>query len=150
MTTLETTRDRLTSELEYLETVELPAAQTAVHAAQGVGDISENTDVRLALGEVARLRARINQIHAALVADRPLEEKPAGVVAHGRLVVLQFGDEAPETYLFGSVEDRHPDAVTLTDASPVGREIDGVAAGSVVDVVVNGRHDRVTVLEVLD
>ena len=83
-----------------------------------------------------------------MTSDRSSTNQPVGVVAHGRLVVLRFGDDAPETYLFGNVEDRHPEAATLTDESPVGREIIGTTAGAVVEVIVGATREFVTVLEV--
>ena len=93
MSTQSATNDRLNAELEELETNTLPTAQAAVDAAQGVGDISENTDVRLALEEIARLHARIRQINTVLSTPSVHVDQPSGVVTHGRLVVLQFGGD---------------------------------------------------------
>jgi transcription elongation factor GreA len=145
---LSPTRVRLHAELEHLVTVELADAQQAVATAQSVGDITENTDVAIALGEVAKIKARMNQIRSVLSLPESSYEAPEGEVAAGRIVSLRFGDEDPELYLFGSVEDRHPEYSTLTVASPIGKAIVGSRAGAVLEVSLGGRVERVEIVSV--
>jgi transcription elongation GreA/GreB family factor len=139
---------RLEAELEALETTALPAAQDEVKVAQGAGDITENTDVPIALAELARVRNRIRQIKAALANPVLVEDAPDGQVAMGRLVTLSFGSDPEETFLFGSVEDRHPDFTTLSLGSPVGRAIDGCHTSDVVEVDFGSMVERVTIVKV--
>jgi transcription elongation factor GreA len=142
------TKERLEAELERLE-VELLAAQDAVAAGQGVGDIAENTDVALAISEVVRLRSRIRQVTEALKNPLTVENLPKGVVGLGRLVTISFGSDDPETFLFGSVEDRHPDYQTLTVGSPVGQALDGAKKGDTVSVDLGATTQKITIREVV-
>ncbi len=138
------TRQRLRAELSDLE-ADHQSARDAVAVAQSVGDVSENTDVALALAEMVRLRNRINQIKQTLALPDPAEEFPEGVVAPGRLVELRFDDDESETYLFGYPEDRHPEWSTLTTTSPVGTAVQGLSPGQSVEPMAGV---RVTVLSV--
>jgi transcription elongation GreA/GreB family factor len=104
-------------------------AEAAVAVGQGVGDITENTDVALALGELLRLRTRREQIRIALAQPAPEGDLEEGVVGLGALVRLRFGDGEEETFLVGTVEDRHADYSTLSMDSPIGTLVCGKRAG---------------------
>jgi transcription elongation GreA/GreB family factor len=120
----------------------------AVAEGQRSGDITENTDVAIALGNLSRVRARMHQIKSALANPTSGEVAPPGTVSVGRIIEIRFDDEDPETYLFGSVEDRHTTFTTMTEASPVGREIVGASEGAVIDVSLGGALHRVAVLSI--
>jgi transcription elongation factor GreA len=141
---------RLEKELEHLETIDLPAARTAVAVAQGVGDITENTDVAIALGELVRVRNRIKQIKDVIANPTAQAVVPAGVIGIGRIVELRFDDDDPETYLFGNVEDRHPLYTTMTEASPVGQTICGRVAGDTIKMELAGTTQAITIISVRD
>ena len=142
-------RLRLEAELERLETADLPAAERAVSEAQGVGDIAENNDVAIAVADRARVRNRIRQIEHALGSGDDEDDAPEGVVSAGRLVTLRFDAEDPETYLFGHVEDRHPDYTTLTENSPVGSAVKGASAGDALELTLGGVTQTIEVLSVV-
>lgn len=145
---LPTTRERLETELSHIENVEMPAAQEAVSEAQRAGDITENTDLAIALGEVARLRRRLEQIRVGLSHDHG-EALPAGEVGVGRLVRLRFeGETDDETYLFGTVEDKHPEYSTLTLNSPVGAAVAGRRAGETTRASLGVGELEIEILEV--
>jgi transcription elongation factor GreA len=147
---MSSTTTRLEKELEQLETIDLPAAQTAVSVAQGVGDITENTDVAIALAELVRVRKRIKQIEVVLANPTALVAVPDGVVGIGRIVELRFDDDDPETYLFGNVEDRHPLYMTMTEASPVGQTICGCAPGDTIKMERGGVTQSIAIISVRD
>ena len=141
------TFERLTRELEAIETTALPAAEDDVARAQGVGDIAENPDVRLALKEVARLRARRDQVREALRDAVVTETGESDVVAVGVLVTLRFeGDDETETFLFGGAEERHERHTTLSRQSPIGAAVEGRRAGERVTVSLGGRETSVEVV----
>jgi transcription elongation factor GreA len=128
------TVDRLHLELEEIEVTALPLARMSVVRAQRDGDIAENPDVRLALAELAQLDARVSQIRTTLSDATIVTVVNADVVATGLLVELSFGPGDCETYLFGTVEDRHPEHDVLSANSPIGQAIAGHAPGESVDV----------------
>jgi transcription elongation GreA/GreB family factor len=122
-------RARLEQELADIESCQMLDAEAAVIAGQGVGDITENTDVAIALGEVARLRTRREQIRIALAQPDPESALEEGVVGLGALIRLRFGDGEEETFLVGTVEDRHADHSTLSMDSPIGKLVCGKRSG---------------------
>jgi transcription elongation GreA/GreB family factor len=125
-------RERLERELFDIESRQMVDAEAAVAAGQGVGDITENTDVALALAEVARLRRRREQIRIALSAQDTESDLSDGVIGLGTLVKLEFGDGEEETFLVGTVEDRHDAYSTLSMDSPIGQLVCGRRAGEAV------------------
>jgi transcription elongation GreA/GreB family factor len=103
-----------------------------------VGDIAENPDVRIALGEVSRIEGRLRVIreklrYATVVAGG------GSVVGTGSIVTVEFSQGECETYLFGSVEDRHDDYDVLSAESPIGLAIGGAAVGESVEVGIGGK-----------
>ena len=125
-------RARLEEELADIESRQMPDAEAAVAAGQGVGDITENTDVALALAEVSRLRARREQIRIALTIEAPESVLEEGVVGLGAVVRLRFGDGEEETFFVGTVEDRHDTYSTLSMDSPIGQLVCGKCSGESV------------------
>lgn len=150
MSSSSTTKERLARELERLETIDLVSAREAVEIGQRSGDITENTDVAIALGELNRIRARINQIKIALASltHGDDSEVPEGKVGPGRLVRLRFDDEDEETFLFGMVEDRHDEFATLTLNSPIGLAVEGKATGEIVEAEIGRSKVKIEILEV--
>lgn len=127
------TVERLNEELTRIVEYDLPAARLEVERAQGAGDIAENPDVRMALGEVARYEARVTQIRETLRYAEVIDAPALDRVSVGVLVTLRFdGDDTDETFLFASGEDRHGSYAVLTPGSPVGRVVDGARPGDEV------------------
>lgn len=140
------TKARLENELTTIEEEELPHARTEVVRAQAAGDIMENPDVRMALDEVGRLEARAGQIHEMLKYATIVEAVSGDRVGTGLLVDLRFGDDEVETYLFGTVEDRHAEHDVLSSVSPIGEAVTGRKGGDVVTVSLAGGPLRVEVV----
>ena len=122
-------RERLEQELADIESRQMLDAEAAVKTGQGVGDISENTDVALALAEVARLRARREQIRIALSMPDQEHDVEEGVVGLGAVVRLRFDDGEEEIFMVGTVEDRHGTYATLSMGSPIGQLVCGKRVG---------------------
>jgi transcription elongation factor GreA len=120
--------DRLTAELDDLKTNGRPSISAEIEVARAHGDLRENAEYHAAKDEQGRMEARIRQLEA-LLRDAVIGERPAtDVVAPGVVVVLDIDGEE-DTYLVGSREDRHPELTVLSFDSPMGRALDGAAAG---------------------
>jgi len=138
---------RLEDEMHLLEHVERPRLQDDVVRAQGAGDIAENPDVRMVLSDLARVDARIKEISRLLASAAVVDVVSTEAVAPGLVVLLSIdGDE--ERFLFGSVDDRHPDFSVLTASSPIGQAVAGHKVGDEIMVDLGGHKLSVVILSI--
>ena len=130
-------RARMTEELRRLVEQERPALARTIAGSAGPGDAAD-----LALGvetmmEVERLDARIAalQLTLAEARDAPAEEEAdTETVRPGLSVILRFtGDEQPERFLVGVIEEQLGGLPVITPESPLGRALLGARAGDVVE-----------------
>ncbi|HET7654106.1 MAG TPA: transcription elongation factor GreA [Acidimicrobiales bacterium] len=127
--------DRLKTELDDLTTRGRTQIAQQIERARELGDLSENGDYHAAKDEQGKMEARIRQIEALLKSAK-ITEAPddAGHVHPGSVVTIRYeGDDDTETYLLGSIEERHSDHEVMSANSPLGSAIVGKAAGDVVE-----------------
>ena len=123
----QTAYDRLRAEFEQLTTVGRVDIARKIEAARELGDLSENGDYHAAKDEQGKMETRIAQLSALLNNCRIVEAGGGTTVAVGSVVtVAHDGDpDDVETYLVGSIEERHDGLDVISPASPMGAAISG-------------------------
>jgi len=119
--------DRLRAEFEQLTTVGRVEIARKIEAARELGDLSENGDYHAAKDEQGKMETRIAQLGALLDNSRIVEAGDGTRVAVGSVVTLAHGGDPDdvETYLVGSIEERHDGLEVISPASPMGSAIIG-------------------------
>lgn len=98
--------------------------------ARELGDLSENADYDAAKHEQGLNEARIRQLEHVLRHAAVVEAADAEVAGPGTIVELLIdGDDEPQEYLLGSIEERHDHLEVLSTSSPIGRAVLGRKAG---------------------
>ena len=104
-----------------------------IERAREHGDIRENADYDAAKNEQGHNEARVRHLDAMLKSAVIVEGAADDTVAPGVVVtILMDGDDAPEEYLVGSIEERHEDFEVLSVSSPLGQALLGSEVGAVV------------------
>jgi transcription elongation factor GreA len=126
--------ERLSKELEERTTKGRLEISHRIEEAREHGDIKENADYDAAKNEQGHNEARIRQIEALLRDAVIVEHTNNGdVVEAGVIVELRYaGDDATETYLVGSIEERHDVYDVLSTSSPLGQALIGAKPGATV------------------
>lgn len=120
-----------------------------IERAREHGDISENADYDAAKNEQGHNEARIRHIEALLRRAIVVQGADADVVAPGTLVEVRMDDEdETNTYLVGSIEERHDTYDVLTTSSPLGQVLMGASPGDVVSYAGPRRKFQVEVVSV--
>ncbi|MCY3577372.1 MAG: transcription elongation factor GreA [bacterium] len=127
----QTAFDRLQAEFEQLTTVGRVEIARKIEAARELGDLSENGDYHAAKDEQGKMETRIAQIGAMLRNSRIVEAGDGDTVCVGSVVTVSYdGDpDDVETYLVGSIEERHDGLDVISPASPMGAAIIGARVG---------------------
>ncbi len=127
----QTAHDRLSAEFEQLTTVGRVDIARKIEAARELGDLSENGDYHAAKDEQGKMETRIAMLSALLNNCRIVEAGDGSSVTVGSVVtVAHDGDpDDVETYLVGSIEERHHGLDVVSPASPMGAAIMGAKAG---------------------
>ena len=104
--------ERLQTELDDLTTRGRVEIAATIERARELGDLSENGDYHAAKDDQGRMEARIRQLQAMLknaeIVDAAAEN--SGRVEAGSVVTIRYeGDDEPERYLIGSIEERRDD-----------------------------------------
>ena len=67
----------------------------------------------------------------------------------GSVVTIRYeGDDTPETYLIGSIEERHDDLEVMSPGSPLGAALMGRSVGDVVDFEAPGGVLKVEIVDI--
>jgi transcription elongation factor GreA len=120
--------DRLRSEHEDLTTRGRVEIARKIEAARELGDLSENGDYHAAKEEQGKMEGRILHLAAILEDAVIVEAEAGGKVVPGSVVTLSMDGEE-ETYLLGSIEERHDDLEVMSPGSPLGELLVGREAG---------------------
>jgi transcription elongation factor GreA len=124
---------RLTEELAWRSGERRREISQWIERAREHGDIRENADYDAAKNEQGHNEARVRHIEALLKHAVVVEGSKGDEVGPGTLVEVRMGDDDETlTYLFGSIEERHPDYDVLSTSSPLGQALVGHAPGDVV------------------
>ena len=128
---------KLQDELENLKSVRRIEVAERIKQAIAFGDISENSEYDDAKNEQAFIEGRIQELEQKLrnVEVISEEKKPKNVVTMGCKVVvrdMEFNEDMEYT-LVGTAE-ADPEAMRISNESPVGAAILGQKVGKVVEV----------------
>src|SRR5262245_28582030 len=97
-----------------------------IERARELGDLKENADYDAAKNEQGLNEARIRQLEQMLRDVVIVEAGDAEVVGHGTIVtILIEGDDEPQEYLIGSIEERHETYEVLSTSSALGEVLLG-------------------------
>lgn len=126
--------DRLKTEHDDLTTRGRIDIARKIETARELGDLSENGDYHAAKEEQGKMEGRILHL-ARIIQDAEIVDDSGGsdVVRAGAVVsVLYDGDDEPEKYLVGSIEEQRDDILVVSPGSPMGEALLGAAPGDVV------------------
>ena len=125
--------ERLTSELEHRSGVLRREISERIERARELGDLKENADYDAAKNEQGLNEARVRQLEAMLRDVEIVEGGGGDVVEAGVIVEVRVaGDDETQTYLIGSIEERHDEYDVLSTSAPMGQAILGHRAGDTV------------------
>lgn len=130
---------RMEEELELLRTVKRKEIAEKIKAALAFGDITENAEYDNAKQEQAFAEGRIFYLEKTLRNARVLEndEISAEKVGIGSIVLLKDLEYDEEVeYVIVSSAEANANENKISNESPVGRAINGLPIGSVVEVTV--------------
>ena len=144
--------DRLQAELAERSGPIREEIKDRIAQAREEGDLRENGGYHAAREEQGKNEARINELtHLLEHAKIGVPDVEAGVVAHGMLITVHFGDEGkPETFLLGLREEAATTSHTVySPGSPMGQAIIGTRIGEVIEFTApNGKAIQVTIVDV--
>lgn len=145
--------DRLSAELQELTTRGRIEIADKIEAARKLGDLSENGDYHAAKEEQAKLEGRIVHLTRILTNAEIIDADNGsngdfGVMLGSVVTVLYDGDDEPERFLVGVIEERQDDVVVVSPGSPMGEALLGAAKGDAVEFDSPGGRQKVTVMEV--
>lgn len=127
------THDRLSAELEDLTTRGRTELAATLEAARTEVDADEGGDFHAAKAEQSALEGRIEFLTRTLDKATIVEPSDEETVHVGALVELRYdGEESTETFLYGSIEERHDGAVDLSPSSALGVALLGAKPGDTV------------------
>ena len=145
--------DRLNAELQELTTRGRIEIADKIEAARKLGDLSENGDYHAAKEEQAKLEGRIVHLtriltNAEIIDTDNGSDSDFGVMLGSVVTVLYDGDDEPERFLVGVIEERQDDVVVVSPGSPMGEALLGAAEGDAVEFDSPAGRLKVTVVEV--
>jgi transcription elongation factor GreA len=125
--------ERLVAELEHRSGPLRREISERIERARELGDLKENADYDAAKNEQGLNEARVRQLEAMLRDVEIVEGGAGNVVEAGVLVEVRVaGDDDTQTYLIGSIEERHDAYDVLSTSAPMGQAMLGHAAGETV------------------
>jgi len=128
--------DRLKSEYDDLSTRGRIDIARKIESARELGDLSENGDYHAAKEEKGKMEGRIMHLvrileNSEIVSD---DEGGSDEVRAGSIVsVIYEGDDEPEIYLVGSIEEQRDDIMVASPGSPMGGALMGASVDDVVE-----------------
>lgn len=142
--------DRLKTEHDDLTTRGRIDIARKIQAARELGDLSENGDYHAAKEEQGKMEGRIAHL-AGLLLDVEIVEHEGDhdVVTHGTVVSIRYeGDDGTETYLIGSIEERHEVHEVVSPTSPLGSSLMGASPGDTVSFAAPAGELKVEIVEI--
>jgi transcription elongation factor GreA len=116
--------DRLKAEHEELTTHGRTDIARKIQAARELGDLSENGDYHAAKEEQGKMEGRIRHLEALLENAEIVESLGTEQVRVGSIVQIVYeGDDEPERYLIGSIEERRDDLEVISPKSTLGEAL---------------------------
>jgi len=125
--------ERLVAELEERTGTLRREISERIERARELGDLRENADYDAAKNEQGLNEARIRQLEAMLRDAVIVEGSGGDVVEAGVIVEIRIaGDDETQSYLIGSIEERHATYDVLSTSSPMGQALMGHGTGDTV------------------
>jgi transcription elongation factor GreA len=140
--------ERLQEELKHLEGPARAKVIEEIATARAHGDLSENAEYHAAKDQQGMQEARVRQIREMLEHAEIIHNRDDNVVNPGKLVKISIAGDDPETYLFGTREEKGGDYDVLTVESPIGKAIQGKAQGDTVVARPGERELKIEIVEV--
>jgi transcription elongation factor GreA len=143
--------ERLRAEHHDLTTRGRIEIAQAIERARELGDLSENGDYQAAKDQQGHMEGRIRQLEAILTDVVILDDVPDGVAGPGTVVTILYegdDDDMAETYLIGSIEERHHELDVISPGSPLGQALVGHEPGAVVEYEAPTGTLKVKILDV--
>ncbi len=145
----QTAYDRLRAEHDNLVSHGRTDIARKIQAARELGDLKENGDYHAAKEEQGKMEARINHLAAVLLDCEIVDVTESDHVQTGSIVTITYeGDDEPETFLIGSIEERHDELDVVSPGSPLGSALLGRAIGDVVDFEAPGGVLKVEIIDI--
>ncbi|HUW04335.1 MAG TPA: transcription elongation factor GreA [Acidimicrobiales bacterium] len=125
--------DRLKTEHDDLTTRGRIDIARKIEVAREMGDLSENGDYHAAKEEKGKMEGRIMHLAQILENAEIVESSGSDEVIAGSVVEIRYeGDTDTETFLLGSIEERHDDLEVMSPGSPLGQALIGASQGDTV------------------
>jgi transcription elongation factor GreA len=141
--------DRLKAEHEKLTTHGRVDIARKIQTARELGDLSENGDYHAAKEEQGKMEGRIRHLQAVLENAEIVDVSNSDVVVAGSVVAIVYdGDDEPERYLIGSIEERREDLEVMSPGSPLGAALMDCSVGDVVEYQAPGGVLKVEIVAI--
>jgi len=144
--------EKLTAELEQLETVGRREVAERIKEARDFGDISENSEYDDAKNEQAQIEARIVQlqerIRSATVVDHA--DVQTDRVQVGSTVTFTDQDGKQQTYTIVGSAESSPAEGKLSHESPVGKALLGHKKGETATITLPNGKTRTATVDKID
>ncbi len=126
--------DRLKEEYTNLTSAGRIDIARKIETARELGDLSENGDYHAAKEEQGKMEGRIAHLASILENAEIVDEISGGdTVRAGSIIAICYaGDDDPEKYLIGSIEERVEDVEVISPTSPLGEALIGARVGETV------------------
>jgi len=146
----QTAYDRLKDEYTHLTTAGRIDIARKIETARELGDLSENGDYHAAKEEQGKMEGRIAHLSSILENAEIVDEVSGGdtVQAGSTVSILYAGDDEPEKYLIGSIEERIEDVEVISPTSPLGEALIGSSIGDMVTYEAPGGTLEVKVVSI--
>ncbi len=143
--------ERLRTEHEDLTTRGRIDIARKIEVARELGDLSENGDYHAAKEEQGKMEGRIMHLARILENAEIVEDDGEGgdIVRAGSIVsILYDGEDEPERYLVGSIEEQRDDVLVVSPGSPMGGALLDAKIGDTGEYESPGGMLKVTVVEI--
>jgi transcription elongation factor GreA len=143
--------EKLKTELDVLENVEMPKVAKRIAEARAEGDLKENAEYHGARESQGMLQAKINMLRDKLGRAQIVDTSalPKDQVAFGATVVvkdLEFGDD--ETFTLVGAGDENYDEGKILITSPLAQGLVGKKVGQKVEIDVPAGTMKFKILEI--
>jgi len=142
---------KLEDELENLKSVKRREIAERIKAALAFGDLSENAEYDEAKNDQAYVEARIAHIenmlkHAKVIDEDEITTDTVGLGT--KVMVLDIDENEQVEYTIVGSTEADPSNFKISNESPVGRALIGLAVGNEVKVVVPDGLINIRIIEI--
>ena len=138
---------KLKDELHYLKTTKNKEIVKLIAEAAAFGDLKENASYHDARDKMAFLRMRIAELEGAINEAIVKEKTESGAVQIGSEVKILFGENC-ETYIITAPAEADVLKNKISYQSPLGKKLIGQEAGKEFDFEINGKKNKIKILEI--